>query len=257
MFLNHFADYQIHKNLKHLIVHVTNHCNFRCNHCFIDFSPKNDLPLEKYQTLGKEVGKLFWLDIGGGEPFLRKDLPEICASFDAEVLTIPTNAFLTDRVISMTKQVRDAIRGELTISISIDGLKDTHDRIREVGSWDKLWVTFEALRKIEGVRVKINTVICKENFGEILELMNIVYEKRPDFHSMILLRGNPMDPSYGLPPIEELRKVQKDIFAILGKYDYGHNSITSRVLKNYNRYLWNLSLQTIEQKTSRSFTGKG
>jgi MoaA/NifB/PqqE/SkfB family radical SAM enzyme len=79
--------------------------------------------------------------------------------------------------------------------------------------------------------------------------MNIVYEKRPDFHSMILLRGNPMDPSYGLPPIEELRKVQKDIFAILGKYDYGHNSITSRVLKNYHRYLWNLSLQTIEQKT--------
>ena len=249
MFLSHFADYQLNRNLKHLIVHVTNHCNFRCKHCFIDFSPKRDLPLEKYQALGKEVGKMFWLDIGGGEPFLRKDLVEICAAFNAEVITIPTNGFLTDRVVEMTKRLTQTVKSEITISLSIDGLKETHDRIREAGSWDKLWVTYEKLREIPNVRVKINTVLCKENFTEILPLMEQVYERRPDFHSIILLRGNPMDASYGLPPLEELKKIQEPLFHILGKYDYGHKSFTSRVLRNYHRYLWNTSLATIEQKT--------
>jgi MoaA/NifB/PqqE/SkfB family radical SAM enzyme len=248
MFLTHFAGFQMHKNLKHLIVHVTNHCNFRCKHCFIDFSPKRDLPLETYQALGQELGKLFWLDIGGGEPFLRKDIVDICASFQAEVMTIPTNGFLVDRTVEMTRGVRDRIKGELTIALSIDGLEPTHDRIREKGSWEKLWTTFEALKKIEGVRVKINTVLCKENFDEILPLMELVYARRPDFHSIILLRGNPIDPSFGLPPISELKKIQEPLFSILGRYDYGHGSFTSRVLRNYHRYLWNLSLQTIEQR---------
>jgi len=249
MFLTHFAGYQLHQNLKHLIVHVTNHCNFRCKHCFIDFSPKRDLPLEKYQELGRDVGRMFWLDIGGGEPFLRKDLVEICAAFDAEVITIPTNGFLTDRVVDMTRDIAKRIKGELTISLSIDGLKDTHDRIREAGSWDKLWTTFERLREIEGVRVKINTVLCRENFDEILELMEVVQAKKPDFHSVILLRGNPMDPSFGLPPLEELRKIQTRLFEILGRYDYGHKSLTTRVLRNYHRYLWNISLETIQKRT--------
>lgn len=246
MFFTHFADYQLRHNLKHLIVHVTNHCNFRCKHCFIDFSPKRDLPLEKYRELAEDVGPLFWLDIGGGEPFLRKDLVDICAAFRAEVLTIPTNGFLTDRIISMTEQVRDRIKGELTISLSIDGLPETHDRIREAGSWNRLWQTYDALRKINNVRVKINTVICKENFSEIIELMEMVAAKKPDFHSVILLRGSSIDPTFGLPPINELKAIQGKLFEILGRYDYGHKSFTSRVLRNYHRYLWNVSLATLE-----------
>ncbi len=249
MFLTHFADYQFRQNLKHLIVHVTNHCNFRCKHCFIDFSPKRDLPLEKYQQLGKEVGPMFWLDIGGGEPFLRKDIVEICASFKAEVMTIPTNGFLVERTVEMTQKIRNRITGELTIALSIDGLKETHDKIREEGSWDKLWTSFHRLRQIPGVKVKINTVLCKENFAELIPLMEYVLTQKPDFHSIILLRGNPLDPSFGLPSLPELREAQEKIFSILGQYDYGQTSITSRMLRNYHRYLWNLSLSTIEKRT--------
>jgi MoaA/NifB/PqqE/SkfB family radical SAM enzyme len=249
MFLAHFVDYQFRGNLKHLIVHVTNHCNFRCKHCFIDFSPKRDLPLEKYRELAADVGKIFWLDFGGGEPFLRKDLVDIVASFDAEVITIPTNGFFTDRAVEYTKEMRKRSKAEITIAMSLDGLQPTHDRIREEGSWNKLWTTFEKLREISGVTVKINTVICKENFNEILPLMEYVQTRKPDFHSVILLRGSSIDPTFGLPPMEDLKKIQADIFAILGRYDYGQNSITSHVLKNYHRYLWNTSLETIQKRT--------
>ncbi len=249
MFFSHFLNYQLRPQLKHLIVHVTNHCNFRCRHCFIDFSPKNDLPLERYRSLGKEVGKLFWVDFGGGEPFLRKDLVDIVASFNCEVLTIPTNGYFIDRVLKMTKEIVDRVEGEITIVLSVDGLKGLHDKIRETGSWDRLWETFRELRKIKGIRVKINTVLCKENFDQIIPLMEEVYSHRPDFHSIILLRGNPIDPTFSLPELAELRQIQEKIFEILGQYSYGHNSAKSRVLRNYHRFQWNTSLLTIERQT--------
>jgi MoaA/NifB/PqqE/SkfB family radical SAM enzyme len=49
--------------------------------------------------------------------------------------------------------------------------------------------------------------------------------------------------------MEELKKIQEPLFAILAKYDYGQGSFTSRILRNYHRYLWNTSLATIEQRT--------
>ena len=249
MFVTHFAEYQLKRNLQHLIVHVTNHCNFRCRHCFIDFSPKRDLTLEQYQKLGRDVGPLFWLDIGGGEPFLRKDLADICAAFDADVLTIPTNGYFIDKTEAVTREIAARIKGELTIAVSVDGLQPRHDAIREAGSWDRLWATYERLKTIPGVRVKINTVLCRENAGEIIELMAFVQARKPDFHSVILLRGNPIDPTFGLPPLDELRGLQDRIFAILQRYDYGQSSPKARMLRNYHRYLWNLSLATLEQHT--------
>ena len=94
-----------------MIVHVTNHCNFRCDHCFIDFSPKRDMKLDHYQKLAKGVGKLFWLDIGGGEPFLRKDLVDIIEAFDAKVIQIPTNASLQDHIFNAVKEMKKQSSG--------------------------------------------------------------------------------------------------------------------------------------------------
>lgn len=252
MFLSHFIDYQFRRNLKHLIVHVTNHCNFRCKHCFIDFSPKRDLTLERYQQLAKEVGKLFWLDFGGGEPYSRKDLVEIVCSFDAEVITIPTNGYFTERIVDYTKAIQKKTKAEVTVALSVDGLQPMHDNIRQKGSWDKLWATFDRLKTINGIRTKINTVLCKENFNDILSLMTMVEKKKPDFHSIILLRGNPIDPTFGLPPLIELKKIQPEIFKLWAKYDYGHSSIKSRILRNYHRYLWNTSLKTLQERTQVS-----
>jgi MoaA/NifB/PqqE/SkfB family radical SAM enzyme len=249
-FASSFAKYLIEQNLQHLIVHVTNHCNYRCDHCFIDFAAKQDMKLEQYQSLAKQVGKLFWLDIAGGEPFLRLDLAEIIAAFDTKVVQIPSNGSLTDRAIAQLEKAKRLTNAEISVSLSLDGLKETHDRIRNHrGSWEQVWETFARLREMGGVSIKINTVINKENAHEILDLMREVRQHQPDFHSVILLRGDPMDPSFGLPPLSDLRSLAKEIFAILATYDYGRNAIAASILRNYHKYLWNVSLQTLEQKT--------
>ncbi|PZO44180.1 MAG: hypothetical protein DCF19_02980 [Pseudanabaena frigida] len=244
------AEYLAKQNLQHLILHVTNNCNFRCDHCFIDFSPKRDLTLAQYQDLAKQVGKIFWLDIAGGEPFLRLDLAEIISAFDFKVVQIPSNGSLCDRTIAQLQKLKQLTKAEITISLSIDGLEATHDRLRhQQGSWQQVWKTLAAIKELGGISVKINTVLNVENAHEIIDVMKVVRQYEPDFHSIILLRGDPINPSLGLPSVDKLKKLAPDMFAILETYSYGRNKFAARILRNYHRYLWKISLQTIEQKT--------
>ncbi|MBX9635488.1 MAG: hypothetical protein K2X44_10960, partial [Magnetospirillum sp.] len=109
------GDYLLRRKLKHLIVHVTNHCNFRCEHCFIDFSPKRDMKLEQFAEIARDAGKLFWLDIGGGEPSLRKDLADIVGLFSAKVVHIPTNGALLPQLVEQMSRMREKTDAELIV----------------------------------------------------------------------------------------------------------------------------------------------
>lgn len=243
------ARYLIKNTLQHLILHVTNRCNFRCRHCFVDFGSPADLSVETCRRLAGEVGDLFWLDIGGGEPFLRHDLPDIVSSFKARVVMIPTNGSMVDAAVEQLREMQSRTSASIGVSLSLDGLKATHDSMRKPGGWDGLWSCYEKLRPIPNLSVKINTVLSRENSGEILELMDIVRKKKPDFHSVILLRGSPHDASVELPSIEELKKLGPEILRIQGSYDYGKGGLASLILRNYHRYMWRTSLQTLERKT--------
>jgi hypothetical protein len=67
---------------------VTSVCDMRCTHCFFT-EELDDRPRKKLQMKADEIGKisetlggnLGVLVLAGGEPFTRKDLPEIVKSF--------------------------------------------------------------------------------------------------------------------------------------------------------------------------------
>lgn len=244
-----FSGFLTRRNLKHLIAHVTNSCNFRCEHCFIDFAPDKDMKLDQFKALAKQVGPLFWLDIGGGEPFLRKDLADIVCSFDAKVVQIPSNGSLHDQMIEQVKWMKSRSSAEIGVSFSLDGLEKTHGKIRgQEKSWDQVWTAFELLREIGGVPVKINTVLTNHNKDEIIDLMKEVRRRGPDFHSIIFVRGESQDQDVALPEIEELRRLEPEIFSILETYDYGAGKVSAHILRNYHRYLWSISIKTIVEK---------
>ena len=250
-FAAQFGSFLRKRDLQHLIVHVTNHCNFRCDHCFVDFTEnKRDLSVQAYQKLSQQVGPLFWLDIAGGEPFLRKDLAQIVSAFDAKVVQIPSNASLSDQMLQQLAEMQERSKAEITISLSLDGLRETHDAIRKKpGNYDQVWDTFARLRQLGNISIKINSVLSAENAHQFLDLMRAVRANNPDFHSVILLRGDPLNPEFGLPPLPELRKMGQEIFSILESYNYGRNRLSAHLLRNYHRYLWNLSISTLEHKT--------
>jgi MoaA/NifB/PqqE/SkfB family radical SAM enzyme len=248
-FARTFGTYLLQRNLQHLIIHVTNHCNFRCEHCFIDFSPKRDLKLPQFQEIARQVGPLFWLDIAGGEPSLRKDLADIVAAFDAKVVQIPSNGSLPDLLVPALQRIKTLTKAEVAVSFSLDGLPETHGKVRGAPkNWQQVWDCYEKVRAVGGIAVKMNTCLTNRNVDEIIPLMKLVRERGVDFHSIILLRGDPIDPSVTLPPVDVLERLAPAMFEILGTYDYGRNFIAARVLRNYHKLLWKTSLRTIEEQ---------
>ena len=249
-FIRNYFSYKIDQKIKHLILHVTNHCNFRCAHCFVDFvNPKKDLKLSDYKKISEKVNDLFWLDIGGGEPFLRKDLYEIVNLFKKQVVSIPTNGWLKKNIVDQVTEM-DNKNTEIVINFSLDGLENTHNQVRKnKDSWNKVWEAHEELKKIKFVKIRFITVIHEGNYDEILPLMKLIKKNGADFHSVILLRGDPLDSTVKLPTFDKLEKLAPKMFDILETYNYGQGHISANILKNYHRYLWKESIETLKKKT--------
>lgn len=239
------------KTPAHLILHVTNRCGLRCKTCFVDFnkcSREKELTLEQIKGIAGRLKKLVWLDISGGEPFLRDDLPDICGEFDVTAISIPTNGFDARRISGLAQRVRDKISADLTVSLSLDGFEKTNDYIRGENSFKSAIETLQLLKLIKGIKVKINTVLCEKNYAELIDFMRFIKKFNIDFHSIIFLRAVPRSPEFRLPPYERLESIKGAIFDIWGTYSYGADALSVKVLKNYQRCMYEASLKVIKER---------
>jgi len=108
--------------------------------------------------------------------------------------------------------------------------------------------TLETVRsRYPGLILQINTVMMQENYREIPDLLRFIQtEYNPSYHSVLLLRGTPLDPEVKLPPLPEIRQFLKIYDEIISRYRYNRSGITEIIAKNYHRYMWDLSLRTLE-----------
>jgi MoaA/NifB/PqqE/SkfB family radical SAM enzyme len=177
---------------------ITSVCDMRCVHCFfteeLDDKPRKKLQMTTHQlariseTLG---GKLPILIIAGGEPFTRKDLPEVVRAFyennELESVYLMSNGGIQQRIIpDVSRILEECPKLNVTVALGIDGLKDEHEKIRgKVGSWDKAIDTARRLQEIqrEIPRLDVQTCTCfmNSNQDRIFEWYDFLrYELRPD-----------------------------------------------------------------------------
>ena len=170
--------------LHDLRISVTDKCNFRCPYCM-----PSDTFGENYQFLPKpqiltvaEIERLARLFVRcgvskvrltGGEPLLRKDLPDLIARLAAlegiDDLTLTTNGWL---LADQAQTLKDA--GLRRITVSLDTLDEaTFGRMSGRG-----YAPAQVLKGIEAAQaaglspVKVNCVVKRgENDGQILDLV--------------------------------------------------------------------------------------
>lgn len=240
---------RIFPRIKHLILHVTNHCDMRCRHCFVDLDKEfNALGLAEFKIVTNNLSDLIWLDIGGGEPTLREDLEDIVGLFRFEELSIPTNGWEVERIIKILSRIHSTYQRKLIVTLSLDGLQATHDSIRREGSFARTLETFKRLKELKGIRINFNTVLCEKNYKEIVDLMLFVKGLNPDSHSILMLRGRSRDPLMQLPSIQMIRDLEKDIYRIQQSYNYGRKGILSRVQRKYQAFKRDLALRALQEQ---------
>lgn len=205
----------------YLVVFVTYRCNSCCRTCFyhdkLNAPESSDLPLAFYDKLARSIPHLAWLHVSGGEPFLRRDLPDLVAAFyrhsGARRIGIPTNALLGARVVEDTRRILDLCPlAQITLVLSLDGLEATHDDLRGVpGGWKRTMQTIENLKRVqaESRRLSINvcTVLTNRNADEMPHLLEYVRTLGVNFHDIGLLRGDFPDKSLELPPLDQIQEV--------------------------------------------------
>ena len=240
--------------IERLILHVTTRCPLDCAHCFVDKTAPsdNELTVSEAQAIARTVNPLTWLDIGGGEPFLRDDLLEICLPFDTVETGIPTNGWLVEKTLAMAGTLHRALGERLTIAVSVDGFRQTHDRLRGTGSFDRAMETLEGLLGIDGLRVSALSTVSKLNYQELPDLAERLRDMGLFSHGVNILRGSPADPDLALPDPEAMEAFGRRLMRAIDPRDYKWSGpagwLISRLHHRYVRKRMALALRTLARR---------
>jgi len=162
-----------------VVWNVTRRCNLKCVHCYAhakNIAFDNELSTSEGKILIDDLAG-FGVPVmlfSGGEPLVRKDLPELAAYAVKKGMraVISTNGTLITPQIAQT--LKDI--GLSYVGISLDGMEEINDRFRGVKGAFRL-----ALKGIEnckkaGIKVGLRFTINKSNAGQIPEIFGLLEE---------------------------------------------------------------------------------
>lgn len=164
-------------NLKALFLEVTRNCNAFCNHCGSRCGEKisKDLDIIYFKKALNEIARKYnperiMLYITGGEPLVRKDIFEITSYATSLGFSwgLVTNGILLNQAnIEKCKETKMS-----TISISIDGLPNTHDNFRNVkNAYNTIVENIKLLKDANFVEhIQITFTATKDNLYELPEV---------------------------------------------------------------------------------------
>jgi MoaA/NifB/PqqE/SkfB family radical SAM enzyme len=162
---------------------ITYRCNARCNMCDCFKDPSK--PGEELGTdIIKKLPAMSFVNITGGEPFIRNDISEIVGELYKKTrrIVISTNGYFTDRILQLCREYP-----RVGIRISIEGLEESNDHIRGIPEGFKRG--YGTLKKLvaEGHRdVGFGCTVQEMNAQDLLPLYELSDELGMEFATAAL-----------------------------------------------------------------------
>jgi radical SAM protein with 4Fe4S-binding SPASM domain len=148
---------------------ATKSCNLGCVFCYDNAvrGKTENLPLDVVRTVAEDAAALGArrVILSGGEPMARADWRDVASIFDAqnmEVSLATNGTLITDDVAAFLATLR-----QVTISISVDGDHENHDRLRrQEGALARTLSGLESLHRA-GLKFDINATLSRDNVTDV------------------------------------------------------------------------------------------
>jgi radical SAM/SPASM domain protein of ACGX system len=168
--------------------HITDECDQRCEHCYIFANGDCEgvtrmswdqicATLDDATQMCERMGRRPYFYITGGDPILHPDFWRLAELLSARgvMWCLMGNPFhLTDEVCARMKSL-----GCRKYQLSIDGLRETHDRFRKPGSFNETMRAIGCLQRA-GIWVALMNTVSSVNMHEVPELIDLAAERGVD-----------------------------------------------------------------------------
>ena len=162
----------------HAVWEITLACDLKCHHCGSRAGKRraDELTTEECLDLVRQLARMGTREVTliGGEAYLRRDWLQIIR----EVRDQGMDCTMQSGGLNLTEdRIKAAVDAGLQgLGISIDGLREVHDRVRGVrGSFDAAFKALHAIQKC-GITSSVNTQITALVIPQLRELMNLFIE---------------------------------------------------------------------------------
>lgn len=164
--------------------HITHKCNLRCNHCYQDEYNK-DLRLTEMINIFNKIKEFIeannykcHINFTGGEPFLSEKIWQILNLAEKEGYTfgILTNGTVMNNYI--LNRLSD-YKGLSFIQISLDGTKETHNKIRGKEAYEKTLKTLKNLKK-SNINTMVSFTCHKDNLKDLKKVIKVCKRNKVD-----------------------------------------------------------------------------
>lgn len=162
-------------------------CNLNCRHC----GEKQDIPKEQEMdgrlvirqiAQSTLVRKQRVISVSGGEPFLNETLPGFILDGMEQTdhsFAVTSNGYFYEKIKELVQTIRDRDKERIRFHISIDGCKETHNKIRRnPDSFQRAVRTLDSLAQF-GIPCSINTVVQPDNAEELADFQEYFTRRHP------------------------------------------------------------------------------
>ncbi len=171
-----------------LTVAVTYVCDQRCTHCRIWRRGRTDeLDAAEWRRVWRAASDtLSWIDLTGGEVTSRPDFAEIAIAAVEEcshlaMLHYPSNGRRPEVLEQVTRAILGAGPRRLVLSLSLDGPRETHDRLRgDPGAFDHAMDSYRRIRAL-GVEVYFGMTLSPWNVELLDATQQAIRDEIPGF----------------------------------------------------------------------------
>jgi len=184
-----------------ITIEITNHCQLHCQHCGIwAEKDRHEMTASMVVKMMRELLERYrinFVSITGGEPFLNRNCGRLLKAMslyrdrgDITGFGVYTNAAYFEGVRRVFSLHGQHLRG-MHMGISIDGGKETHDRLRGPGAYEKTLKTIEWLSINVGkdIVMEFKFTINRINYAELGDVYRLAKSFKARFSPKIMESG--------------------------------------------------------------------